>query len=169
MKTDGFTKNDCEINAGKRFIDDFRREHPHLKVTLLADSLLFKRAISQMLIDGRINYIIGAKPGDHKSLFEFVEGVCDTITHEENGITYNYRYLNDVPLNDAHQNIRVNFFGLIVTNANGKQNHFTWVTDHFITVKNIGKLAIGGRTRWHIENETTHVTQKHKKPNLRFV
>lgn len=154
MKTDGFTKNDCEINAGKRFINDFRREHPHLKVTLLADSLYSKGPFLQILRDGRINYIISAKPGDHKSLFEFVEGVCNTITHKENGITYNYRYLNDVPLNDAHQNSMVNFFGLTVTDAKGKQNQFTWITDHLITVENIGKLAIGGRTRWHIENET---------------
>ena len=154
MKTDGSTKNDCEMNAGKRFIEDFKREHPHLKVTLLADSLFSKGPFLKMLIDARINYIIGAKPGDHKSLFEFVEGVCDTIMHEEDGITYNYRYLNDVPLNDAHQHIRVNFLDLIVTNANGKQNHFTWVTDHLITVKNIDKLARGGRTRWHVENET---------------
>ena len=50
--------------------------------------------------------------------------------------------------------VSVNFFGLTVTDAKGKQNQFTWITDHLITVENIGKLAIGGRTRWHIENET---------------
>ena len=83
MKSDGNSKNDCEMNAGKRFIEDFKREHPHLKVTLLADSLFSKGPFLKMLIDARINYIIGAKSGDHKSLFEFVEGVCHKIMHKK--------------------------------------------------------------------------------------
>jgi hypothetical protein len=154
MKEDGATKNDCETNAGKRFIDDFRREHPHLKVTLLTDSLFSKGPFIKMLIDARINYLMGVKPGDHKSLFEFVEGVCHTFTCKINGLTYNYRYLNDVPLNDTHQDIRVNFFGLTIIDATGKESKFTWITNHLITTKNIELLAKGGRTRWYIENQT---------------
>ena len=38
-KQDGSTKNDCERNAAKRFLDDFRREHPHLKVIVVEDGL----------------------------------------------------------------------------------------------------------------------------------
>lgn len=30
-KEDGLDKNDCELNAFKRFIADFKREHPKLK------------------------------------------------------------------------------------------------------------------------------------------
>lgn len=43
---DGHTKNDCELNAAKRFLTDFRREHPKLPVTLMRFtpmSLLWKR------------------------------------------------------------------------------------------------------------------------------
>lgn len=32
--TDGNEKQDCEINAGKRFIRKLREDHPHLKITL---------------------------------------------------------------------------------------------------------------------------------------
>jgi hypothetical protein len=32
-------KNDCERNALKRWVVDFRREHPHLKTVILADGL----------------------------------------------------------------------------------------------------------------------------------
>jgi hypothetical protein len=31
---DGATKGDCERNAAKRYLDDFRREHPHLRLSL---------------------------------------------------------------------------------------------------------------------------------------
>ena len=39
MKGDGDKKNDCERNASKRWVRDFRREHPHLKTIILADGL----------------------------------------------------------------------------------------------------------------------------------
>ena len=39
VKGDGATKNDCERNAAKRFLNDFRREHPHLKVIIVEDAL----------------------------------------------------------------------------------------------------------------------------------
>ena len=36
---DGSAKNDCERNAAKRFIEHFKREHPHLKVIILGDGI----------------------------------------------------------------------------------------------------------------------------------
>ena len=36
---DGSEKNDCERNAAKRFIENFKREHPHLKVIIIADGI----------------------------------------------------------------------------------------------------------------------------------
>ena len=39
MQKDGFTKNDCERNASERFLNDFRREHPHLPIILVEDAL----------------------------------------------------------------------------------------------------------------------------------
>jgi hypothetical protein len=71
MKSDGDTKNDCEFNAAKRFIEHFRREHPHLKVIVLSDSLHGKAPFIKMLKQAGIPFIIGVKPGDHKYLFEY--------------------------------------------------------------------------------------------------
>ncbi len=62
--------------------------------------------------------------------------------------------MNDVPLNDNNQQIRVNFLDLIEIDPKGKKKHFTWITDHHITEENIGQIAKGGRARWKIENET---------------
>ncbi|MBA3603361.1 MAG: hypothetical protein H0W50_06920, partial [Parachlamydiaceae bacterium] len=39
LNQDGHTKNDCERNACKRFLENFRREHPHLKGIILEDGL----------------------------------------------------------------------------------------------------------------------------------
>ena len=39
LNTDGAEKNDCERNALKRWVKDFRREHTHLKTMIIADGL----------------------------------------------------------------------------------------------------------------------------------
>ena len=39
LKEDGDTKNDCEMNAAKRFPAWLRREHPRLKAIILQDGL----------------------------------------------------------------------------------------------------------------------------------
>ena len=39
QNSDGNRKNDCERTASKRFIENFRREHPHLKVIVVEDGL----------------------------------------------------------------------------------------------------------------------------------
>ena len=42
IKQDGESKNDCERNAGKRFFDRLRREHPHLPIIINRRFLKFK-------------------------------------------------------------------------------------------------------------------------------
>src|SRR5262249_37649325 len=69
MRSDGSTKNDCERNATKRFIADFRREHPHLKVIAVQDAIASNYPNLKQLQEANIRYIVGAKPGDHKALF----------------------------------------------------------------------------------------------------
>ena len=38
-KQDGSTKNDCERNASHRFLQDLKKEHPRLKLTIVSDAL----------------------------------------------------------------------------------------------------------------------------------
>lgn len=156
MKADGSNKNDCERNAIKRFVEDFRREHPHLKVIITADGLTSKAPIIQFFNNAKMRYILGAKPGDHKFLFEFVSEVCKTAEHTtKNGKIQKFRYMNNVPLNDSNSNVIVNFLELVETDPKtGKKTTFSWVTDINLTKDSINLVAKGGRARWKIENET---------------
>ncbi|MBS0654339.1 MAG: transposase, partial [Verrucomicrobia bacterium] len=69
---DGLAKNDCERNASKRFIENFRREHPHLKVIILGDGISSNAPYIRLLEENRMKYLLGAKPGDHQSLFDAI-------------------------------------------------------------------------------------------------
>ncbi|MBA3816881.1 MAG: transposase [Parachlamydiaceae bacterium] len=154
---DGETKNDCERNASKRFIENFRREHPHLKVIVVEDGLASNGPHIKLLEEHKMKYIIGAKPGDHKHLFDTINESEESKYYEfkdDKGFIHQFRYINDVALNKSHPNLKVNFFEYMQTDAKGKEAHFSWVTNIKISENNIYKLMRGGRSIWKIENET---------------
>ncbi|MDE0311680.1 MAG: hypothetical protein OXI52_05400, partial [Caldilineaceae bacterium] len=72
-KEDGASKNDCEQNAARRFVESYRREHPHLKTVVLQDGLASKGPHIKLLRSRDLRFILGAKPGDHKFLFEWAK------------------------------------------------------------------------------------------------
>ena len=82
LNQDGSTKNDCERNACKRFLENFRREHPHLKAILTGDGLTSNAPYIRMIDSFRLKYILGAKPGDHEFLFEQLESSGESVYHE---------------------------------------------------------------------------------------
>ena len=87
VKSDGDNKNDCERNASKRFLSDFRREHPHLKVLVVEDALTSNYPHLSLLDSLKMAYVIGVKPGDHGHLFEFMShSPAQTYAFETNEI-----------------------------------------------------------------------------------
>jgi hypothetical protein len=65
--TDGKEKQDCEISAGKRLLARMRKSHPKLPFIIVADSLYSKQPATL-----HMNYVLVAKPEDHKKLTEWV-------------------------------------------------------------------------------------------------
>ena len=162
VKGDGATKNDCERNAAKRLLGDVRREHPHLKLIVVEDGLASNGPHIQLLKHLDMRFIVGAKPADHKALFEWVEatervnpGAVKSHEHtDEHGVHHRFRYLNAAPLNDTHFELEVNFLQYWETRPDGKKQRFSWVTDLPIDDANVMALMRGARARWRIENET---------------
>lgn len=154
---DGSLKNDCERNATKRFLENFRREHPFLQVIITADGLASTAPNVRILEDGGFRYILGAKPGDHGFLFEQLESSEDSIYHEittEDGHYHQFRFLNGASLNKSNQDLKVNVIEYRHTDLKGKERTFSWITNIRISRDNALKIARGGRARWKIENET---------------
>lgn len=157
LNQDGDDKNDCERNACKRFLENFRREHPHLKAILVEDGLSSNAPNIRMIEEYRLKYILVAKPGDHCFLFEQLESNEHTQYYEErtsDGCYHQFRFINHVPLNKSNQDVKVNLIEYRQTNAKGKETNFSWVTNIPVSTANIMKIMRGGRARWKIENET---------------
>ena len=156
LNEDGNTKNDCERNACKRAIEKFRKEHPHLKVIFLADGLSSNAPNIKMLEENNIKYLLIAKPGDHKFLFDLVASE-KTMYHEEmtkDGNLHQFNFINNVPLNQSNQDVKVNFLEYRQTDKKGKEINFSWVTNIEITISNVMEIMKAGRSRWKVENET---------------
>lgn len=156
VKSDGATKNDCERNASKRLLSDLRREHPHLKVLIVEDGLASNAPHLSLLDSLNMNYVIGVKAGDHAYLFDWIKDLKPmTYTQtDENGTQHEFRYYDNVPLNDTNHDYRVNVLEYWETKKSGKRQYFSWVTKLCISEKNVYQIMRSGRSRWRIENET---------------
>ncbi len=175
-RTDGDTKNDCERNAAARFIDDLRREHPHLKAIVLQDGLASNGPHIARLRRHGLRFILGAKPGDHALLFASLDASPDTRTArftDADGTRHDFRYLNGAPVNASHPDIRVNVIEYRETvikrtyiakhhrgpddpthRVEEKQRRFSWVTDLPVDSDSLMPVMRAARSRWRIENET---------------
>jgi hypothetical protein len=160
VQQDGTDKNDCERTATKRFIAKLRKDHPHLKFIVTEDSLSSNAPHIEALHAHGLRYILGVKDGDHAFLFEQVQAAdhAGRVTFYERhdraaGVVHRFRFVNDMPLNASHPDVRINFIEYWEIGAT-KVQHFSWVTDLRVSKRNVYHLMRGGRARWKIENET---------------
>jgi hypothetical protein len=166
VKQDGIEKNDCERNAAKRLLRQIRQEHPHLKLIVVEDGLASNAPHIRELQALDMHFILGAKPGDHPFLLDEVlaaweEDRVTTIRWTEGESSCEIAFINDVPLNESNQDLRVNWLFYAEYGPNGEERKWTWVTDLQISRQNARRLVQGGRCRWKIENETFNTLKNH--------
>jgi hypothetical protein len=161
QRQDGQSKNDCERNAARRWLQAFRREHPHLPVIITEDGLSSNAPHIRDLEAARCHYLLGVKRGDHEHLFEQVcqrleanEAVFAEEVDAGAGTMRSYAFLEGLSLNEANQEVRVNFLHGVECTAQGEDREWSWVTDLRLTADDLAQGGRGGRARWRIENET---------------
>ena len=156
---DGESKNDCELNASKRLVKNLREAFPNWPIRVVEDSLFANGPHIKLLNKFNINYIISVKPDGQESLFEEVKNRVLKNEYEEfevlgdDKILRGYRWINEIPLNKSHPDLKVNFLDYWEI-RDGKEFNFSWVTEVKLTQNNVELVMKGGRSRWHIENQT---------------
>jgi hypothetical protein len=171
VKQDGTSKNDCERHAAKRFVAQLRHDHPHLTFMVTEDSLSSNAPHIETLQEHHLPYILGVKEGDHAWLFQQVQAAeqAGRVTHDvrhdrATGLVHRFRFVNQVPLNASHADVRVNFIEYWEIHSDTVQ-HCSWVTDLRVSTRNVFHLIRGGRARWKIANETFN-TRKNQAYNF---
>ena len=156
---DGESKNDCELNASKRLIKQLREAFPNWPIRVVEDSLFANGPHLKLLKELNICYIISVKPEGQESLFAEVKDRFFKHETEEfevlgdDKIVRGYRWINDIPLNKSYPDLRVNFLDYWEI-RDGKEFNFSWITEIKLTKSNVELVMKGGRSRWHIENQT---------------
>jgi len=172
IQQDGHTKNDCERNATRRWLKQFRKEHPHLRAIIVEDALSANAPHLKDLAEARVRYIIGVKPGDHTFLFEHLRALDEarrtqvlTLVDPGTGILHHFRFCNGAPLNESNPDVLVNVLEYWEVHPDRRVQHFSWITDFTLNADNVWTIMRGGRARWKIENETFN-TLKNQGYNL---
>ena len=163
---DGAEKQDCEINAAKRWLAEHGAEYGRLNTTVLGDDLYCHEPYCLALRSYGLHFVLVCKPDSHPATYEWLEyleriGAVHTVVrtrwtgkrHE----TDTYRYAAAVPLRDAKDAMEVNWCELTTTTADGKvlyRNAFA--TDLALSDGNVAEVVEAGRSRWKIENENNN-------------
>ncbi len=164
---DGNTKQDCENEAAKRWIEEFGERCRKLGVTILGDDLYCHQPFCKLLLKKGLSFIFSCKPDSHKTLYEWVtelDGLNDvqTITvkrrHGKKRFIDTYRFVNQVPIRDGDDALMVNWCEITTaTESDGKiLYHNAFATNCEINNDNVAEIVEAGRTRWKIENENNN-------------
>jgi len=169
VNTDGTEKQDCEMNAAKRYVRRLKEEFPKLRLLLGGDALFSRQPIIEDIVAKKQHYLFVAKPQDHTYMMDFINEYDDLDKIEftdDKGRRHIYEWINHVPLNGQKETVHVNFLRcwIMKKDKSGEEviaYRNSWVTDLEVTIENIATLVRAGRCRWKNENELFNVMKNH--------
>jgi len=156
-RKDGSSKNDHELNAGKRLWAKLWERHKGLKILHSGDALYANGPMAREIIGAGQHFLLNVKPDSHIALFEHFNkrrSAYKSLEVVQGKEQWRLFWHNNLALNDSAGDVRVNFLLLQVKDGQGKAKTFSWVTNIEIDKKNVVEMAFCGRARWKIENET---------------
>ena len=173
---DGQEKQDCEVNAAKRWIQRHGPELHGQRVTLLGDDLYSRQPMCEAVLAAGMNFIFTCLPTSHPLLNEWlaslenfgeVHHLAVDYRHLKTHEVDRYRYVNAVPLRDSAPSLLVNWCEMqrIRVQDGAVIYHNSWVTRHPLDDESVALVVAAGRGRWKTENEN-HNTLKTKGYHL---
>jgi|UPI0003A7A01C hypothetical protein len=163
---DGREKQDCEINASKRWLTQWGDGLADLNVTILGDDLYCHEPFCRDVLAKNANFIFVCKPSSHKETYDWLEflekahAVKTRIVKRWTGIRHEidtYRYASCLPLREGEDALNVNWCELTTRTKTGEVvYHNSFATSHEINQRNVVMMVEAGRARWKIENENNN-------------
>ena len=144
-------------------------------ITLLGDDIYSSQPFCKDVLERAFHFIFTCKSSSHKYLSEWIDAadvgvdiqqlIKKSWTGKER-LYYRYRFMNDVPIKEGKDALRVNWCELVILDKQENvRKRFGFITDYLITRENVIDLFECGRSRWKIENEHNN-TLKTKGYNL---
>lgn len=163
---DGHEKQDCELNASKRWLERWGARVASWGTTLLGDDLYCHQPFCKQVLEHGCAFLFVCQPTSHPLLYEWVadfertDDVPTLVKTRWTGserLTETYRWLNDLPLRDGNDALHVGWCELITTDVDGRVIYRNaWASSEPVNADNVIALAAAGRSRWKIENENNN-------------
>jgi len=163
---DGHTKQDCELAAARRWLQREGQGLATHNVTILGDDLFSHQPYCEAIKAQNMHFILVCKTDSHATLYEWLEdfereGKVSTVTRTrwdgKHRIVDTYRLMNELPLRDSDDAMRVNWCELKSVRDDGRVLYYnSFVTDHPVSENNVVEIIAAGRSRWKIENENNN-------------
>ena len=169
---DGEGKQDCEINAAKRWLQREQVVLRHYRAVLLGDDLYSKQPLCELVLASKSDFIFVCHRESHPALYAVVDAVdelgrlptiCQRHWNGQHGEIWTYHYLNDVPLRGGERALHVNWCDLVITHEETGAVLYRneWVTNLRLEETNTPEVVACGRARWKSENENNNVLKNH--------
>lgn len=165
---DGHEKQDCELQAAKRWVEKWGDFYAKRGVTILGDDLFSRTPFCRLLKDKGFHFILVCKPDSHPQMYRTVDflaanGVLGTKVVRrwvgKYAEIYTYRYANQLPLSGEADAPTVNWCEVTITREDSGEQRYrnAFVTDFEVTDTTVEAIVRDGRARWKVENEHNNV------------
>ena len=165
LPQDGHAKQDCEINAAKRWLDHNGAFYHSGNDTLLGDDLYAHQPFCRRALGNDYHFIFVCKPTSHTYLYQWVDllepgqGIHTLkmrVKNKNKWEFHTYRYANEVPLVEGEGALKVNWCEVTITSKGKQLYKNAFISDFQITENNLPGIVAAGRARWKIENENNN-------------
>jgi hypothetical protein len=165
---DGHEKQDCEMQAAKRWVEKWGDFYARRGVTILGDDLFSREPFCRVLKDKHFHFILVCKPDSHPQLYQTVDflaanGVLGSKVVRRWVGKYaeisTYRYANKLRLNGEQDTLEVGWCEVTVTREDTGEQLYknAFATDFENTDTTVEAIVCDGRARWKIENENNNI------------
>jgi hypothetical protein len=165
---DGHEKQDCEIQAAKRWVEKQGELNAKRGVTILGDDLSSRQPFCLALKGKHLHFILVCKSDSHTQLYQTVEYLSanqtlgSKVVRRWNGRyaeISTYCYANHLPLCGEEDALEVGWCEVTITRKDTGEQLYknAFVTDFEVTETTVEAIARDGRARWKVENENNNV------------
>ena len=150
------SKQDCEIEAGKRLLKRLAKDYPRLPICIQGDNLYEAEPIMKICRRKGWKYVFTHKASRQKLLdesYEWIRKGNGSIQVKRIGKEkWDGEYINHVE-ETAGKEETANLFCYTYKREEKETVTFRWLTNIELTEKNLEEMVGAARGRWKIENE----------------
>ena len=168
LPQDGHEKQDCEIQAAKRWLEKQGEFYAKRGVTILGDDLFSRQPFCLALKGKKLHFILVCKPDAHANLYQTVDFLAANQVVGTKVVRHwlgkyaeilTYRYANQLPLSGEQDALQVGWCEVSITREDTGDLIYknAFVTDFEVRETNVEAIVRDGRARWKIENENNNV------------